>query len=72
MTWAIGYISIPGSAPPGAGSRADGTVTLIDTGASGAIDSATLKKPIVAFVVGQKGLMAGISLDGSKITRLER
>lgn len=51
---------------------ADGTVTLIDVGASGSIDSATLKKPIVAFVVGQKGLMAGISLDGSKITRVER
>lgn len=51
---------------------ADGTITLIDTGASGSIDTATLKKPIVAFVVGQKGLMAGVSLDGSKITRLER
>jgi lipid-binding SYLF domain-containing protein len=51
---------------------ADGTVTLINVGASGAIDSATLKKPIVAFVVGQKGLMAGVSLDGSKITKLER
>lgn len=51
---------------------ADGTVTLIDVGASGQIDSATLKKPIVAFIVGQKGLMAGVSLDGSKITRLER
>jgi lipid-binding SYLF domain-containing protein len=50
---------------------ADGTVTLIDTGASGTIDSATLKKPIVGFIVGQKGLMAGISLDGSKITKLE-
>lgn len=50
---------------------ADGTVTLIDTGASGSIDSATLKKPIVAFVVGQKGLMAGVSLDGSKISRLK-
>jgi lipid-binding SYLF domain-containing protein len=50
----------------------DGNVTLIDTGASGTIDTATLKKPIVAFMVGQKGLMAGISLDGSKITRLER
>lgn len=49
---------------------ADGTVTLIDTGASGSIDSATLKKPIVAFVVGQKGLMAGVSLDGSKITKI--
>jgi lipid-binding SYLF domain-containing protein len=51
---------------------ADGTVTLIDVGASGSIDSATLKKPIVGFVVGQKGLMAGVSLDGSKITKLDR
>ena len=51
---------------------ADGTVTLIDVGASGSIDSATLKKPIVAFVVGQKGLMAGVSLEGAKITKLER
>ncbi len=50
---------------------ADGTVTLIDVGASGSIDSATLKKPIIGFVVGQKGLMAGVSLDGSKITKLE-
>lgn len=51
---------------------ADGTITLIDTGASGTIDSATLKKPIVGFIVGQKGLMAGVSLDGSKITKLDR
>ncbi|MDP2324568.1 MAG: YSC84-related protein, partial [Gammaproteobacteria bacterium] len=51
---------------------ADGTVTLIDTGASGIIDTVMLKKPIVGFIVGQKGLMAGVSLDGSKITRLKR
>jgi len=51
---------------------ADGTVTLIDVGASGSIDSATLKKPIVGFVVGQSGLMAGVSIDGSKITKLDR
>ncbi len=51
---------------------ADGTITLIDTGASGTIDTATLKKPIVGSIVGQKGLMAGVSLDGSKITKLER
>lgn len=50
----------------------DGTVTLIDVGASGTIDTATLKKPIVGFIVGQKGLMVGISLDGSKITKLKR
>lgn len=51
---------------------ADGTVTLIDVGASGTIDSAILKKPVVGFIVGQKGLMAGVSLDGSKITKLDR
>lgn len=50
---------------------ADATVTLVDVGKSGSIDSATLNKPIVGFVVGQKGLMAGISLDGSKISRLK-
>ncbi len=51
---------------------ADATVTMVDVGASGAIYSATLNKPIVAFVVGQKGLMAGMSLDGSKISKLDR
>jgi lipid-binding SYLF domain-containing protein len=50
---------------------ADASVTLINVGAEGTIDSATLKKPIVGFVVGQKGLMAGISLDGSKISKLK-
>jgi len=50
----------------------DGSVTLIDVGAGGSIDSATLNKPIVAFMVGQKGLMAGVSLDGSKISKLDR
>ena len=50
----------------------DGNITLIDVGASGTIDTAVLKQPIVAFIVGQKGLMAGVSLDGSKITKLDR
>ena len=50
----------------------DGSVTLIDVGAGGTIDTATLNKPIVAFMVGQKGLMAGVSLDGSKISKLDR
>jgi lipid-binding SYLF domain-containing protein len=49
---------------------ADATVTVVNTGASGAIDSATLDKPIVSFIVGEKGLMAGISLDGTKISKL--
>ena len=27
---------------------------------------------IIAFVFGQKGLMAGLTIEGSKITRLEK
>jgi lipid-binding SYLF domain-containing protein len=50
----------------------DGTVALIKIGAEGSIDTTTLKQPIVGFVFGQKGLMAGVSLEGSKFTRLKR
>lgn len=50
---------------------ADGSVTLIDVGAGKTVDLAKLKAPIVGFTVGQKGLMAGISLDGSKISKIE-
>jgi lipid-binding SYLF domain-containing protein len=50
----------------------DGTVTLIKVGAEGSIDTTTIKQPIVGFVFGQKGLMAGVSLEGSKFTKLKR
>ena len=50
----------------------DGSVALIDVGAGAAIDITKIKEPIVGFVVGQKGLMAGVSVDGSKITRVTK
>lgn len=50
----------------------DADVTAIDIGATGAIDSTTLKKPVVAFNFGESGLMAGISVEGTKVTKLER
>jgi lipid-binding SYLF domain-containing protein len=50
----------------------DGSVTLIDTGVAEQIDTTKLKAPIVGFIVGQKGLMAGVSLDGSKITQVKK
>jgi lipid-binding SYLF domain-containing protein len=31
----------------------------------------TFDQPVVAFVFGESGLMAGVSLEGSKISRLE-
>ena len=32
--------------------------------------STTVQDPIVAFAFGQKGLMAGATIEGSKITRI--
>lgn len=49
----------------------DGKVTLVTVGAEGSISSQTYNKPILAFVVGQKGLIAGVSLEGAKITQRE-
>jgi lipid-binding SYLF domain-containing protein len=47
----------------------DGKVTLVTVGAEGSITSQTYNKPILAFVVDQKGLIAGVSLEGAKITK---
>lgn len=50
----------------------DGNVALLDIGAGERIDTTTLKDPIVGFVFGVKGLMADVSLKGSKITKLDK
>jgi lipid-binding SYLF domain-containing protein len=50
----------------------DGSVALLDIGAGGSIDSLNVKAPIVGFVVGQKGLMVNVTLEGSKISKLDK
>jgi lipid-binding SYLF domain-containing protein len=47
----------------------DGTITLVTLGAGGSVDTTKLKEPIVGFVFGQEGLMAGVSLQGLKFTK---
>ena len=47
----------------------DGSVSLVTLGAGGTIDTNNLKDPIVAFVLGQKGLMYNLSLEGTKFTK---
>jgi len=47
------------------------TVAVANIGANGKVDSETLRKPVVAFVMTNAGLMAGVSLEGTKITKLE-
>ncbi len=50
----------------------DGSVALITIGAGGSIDTTNVKDPIVAFVLGQKGLMYNLTLEGSKYTKLKK
>ena len=50
----------------------DGSVALIQVGAGGSIDTTNIKDPIIGFVIGQKGLMFNVTLEGSKFTKLVR
>ena len=48
----------------------DGAVAFLSRGAVGAVDTNTFKDPIVGFVFGQKGLLAGVSMEGTKFTKI--
>jgi lipid-binding SYLF domain-containing protein len=50
---------------------ADATVSVAKVGATGDIDSNTIKQSVVGFALTNVGLYAGIKLDGSKITRID-
>ncbi len=50
----------------------DGAVTLINVGVGADLSTMQINQPIVAFVVGQKGLMFDVSLQGAKISRIKR
>lgn len=47
------------------------TVVLVDAGAGKEINFLTSKDAVYAFVFSQEGLMAGIGLQGQKITRMK-
>lgn len=46
-------------------------VTLVDEGVAGSFSSSTVRKGVYAFFFQQRGLVAGISLKGTKITRVQ-
>lgn len=50
---------------------ADASVAVANVGANGRIDSNTAQQPIVGFVMNNAGLMAGVSLEGAKISKLD-
>jgi lipid-binding SYLF domain-containing protein len=50
----------------------DGSVALITLGAGGAIDTNTIRRPVIGFILDNKGLMYNLTLEGSKISRIRR
>ncbi|TAJ24021.1 MAG: hypothetical protein EPO64_10100 [Nitrospirae bacterium] len=47
----------------------DANATLVTVGAQGSLDTTKLGEPILAFAFGQRGLMAGVTLEGAKFTK---
>ena len=50
----------------------DGSVALVVVGADGAIDTTKTNQPILGFVLGQKGLMYNLTLEGSKFNKIKK
>ena len=50
----------------------DGSVVFIDYGGGRSVDTDNMRDPVVGFVFGVKGLMANLSLEGSKYTKLTK
>jgi lipid-binding SYLF domain-containing protein len=48
------------------------TVVLVNEGVAKNLSSSTLKDDAYAFVFDQEGLMAGLSIEGTKITKIKR
>lgn len=51
---------------------ADASASILVVGSEGSVKSTRLNKPIIAFVVDQKGLMYNLSLEGTKITKIHK
>ena len=50
----------------------DGSVALIDLGAGKQINTGNIKDPVVGFIFGAKGLMYNLTLEGTKISQLNK
>ncbi len=48
------------------------SIVIVDSGLAKTLTTETAKSDVYAFTFGQKGLMAGMGLQGTKITRLNR
>jgi len=65
---AVNYLDKSGGWELGTGP----TIVVVDKGASGSLSTTTAKSDVYAFFFSQKGLMAGIGLQGTKITKIKK
>ena len=50
----------------------DGSVAIIDMGAGKTIDTQNVRDPVVGFIFNASGLMANLTLEGTRFTRIVR
>jgi lipid-binding SYLF domain-containing protein len=50
---------------------ANASVTMLSAGANAQATTNTVQQPVVGYVLSNGGLMAGLTLDGTRITRLD-
>ncbi|MFO7595309.1 MAG: YSC84-related protein [Desulfocurvibacter africanus] len=50
----------------------DLSVAVVDQGQAKSLSTATFDKPVVAFVLDEKGLMANMALEGTKFTKIKK
>ncbi len=48
------------------------SIVIVDAGKARSMTTLTLKDDVYAFIFNQQGLMAGLGLQGSKITKLDK
>ena len=48
----------------------DGSIAVSDWGKSGDITSISYEKPIIGFIYGEQGLMASVSIEGTKFQKI--
>jgi len=49
----------------------DASVAVLRAGANGALDTNDLKSDVAAFTLTNRGLMAGATVQGTKVSRLD-
>ncbi len=50
----------------------DGSVAILTVGAGGSVDTNKISSPVVGFILDPKGLMYNLTLEGSKISRIDK